>query len=140
MLGPNIDRRGNPYVAAELRVPLEHVFDARDYGDVRVDDAAGGFGLDLGELGELLVGECHRCGAEFDHRRGIEGCEDSRLLIEIAVVPPVERTWQEPESTSDALDLGWSVAPICVGCRREEVRGRFDLLMERWREEGKIRR
>jgi hypothetical protein len=135
-----MDRQGRPYVSAELRVPLEHAFDARDHGDVHVDDAAGGFELDRADLGMLLAGVCRRCGASIDHRRQVELCDGWRLLVDIAVVPPVERTWQEPESTRDALDLGWSLAPVCRGCRRVELRGRFDLLMERWRAEGKIRR
>jgi hypothetical protein len=138
--GANIDRWGQPYVGAPVFVPVEHAFDARRFGEVHVDDVFGGFALDLDELDGLLEGECHRCGRAVDHRRGIPVVHERRLLIEIAVVPPVERTWQEPEHAREALELGWSVAPLCVDCHRVETRGRFDLVMERWREEGKIRR
>jgi hypothetical protein len=140
MEGANIDRWGRPYVGAPVFVPVEYAFDAGDFGDVHVKDVFGGFDLGLGELGDLLEGECHRCGVAVDHRRGIPVLHEWSLLIEIAVVPPAERTWQEPESTGDALELGWSLAPLCVDCHRVETRGRFDLVMERWREEGKIRR
>ena len=136
-----MDRHGRPYVSTRAFMLIVDLLDADDHGEVHLDDDFEGFDLDLADLDRLLVGECHRCGAAVDHRRGVEvGRDQTRFMVGIAVVPPFERTWQEPADTREALDLGWTVAPICTGCRSEEPHGRFDLVMERWRAEGKIRR
>jgi hypothetical protein len=136
-----MDRHGRPYVSTRAFVFVVDLFDAGDHGEVHLDDDSEGFDLDLAHLDRLLVGDCHRCGAAVDHRHRVElGQDPTRLMVEIAVVPPFERTWHEPADTREALDHGWTVAPICTGCRREGPYGRFDLVMERWRAEGKIRR
>jgi hypothetical protein len=139
--GPNMDRFGRPYVANRAFVSLVDLFDADDHGEVHLDDEFDGFDLDLAHLDALLVGECHRCATPVDHRRRAKVSPDpTKLMVEIAIVPPFERTWHEPANTREALDLGWTVAPICPDCRRRDLHGRFDLVMERWRAEGTIRR
>jgi hypothetical protein len=140
MIGPNLDRHGGSYAGAEILVEVTKIFCTDDVGEVHLDDRSGGFQLELSQLDSLLVGECHRCGGLVDHRRSVEVGTERQCRIEIAVVPPVARTWLEPRTTRDALDLGWSLAPICFDCRREETRDRFDLVLERWRQEGRIRR